>query len=130
MRINQETVGVSIGATQGAYQALDIARRSGGTAVVIGNDEMMRWQQILSSGEGLYVEPASAAAPAAVEQLSRAGSIGVNETVVALLTASGLKDPAATALQQDDLIVVPANINEAIAVLKAADVFPRESLVN
>jgi threonine synthase len=54
----------------------------------------------------------------------------VNETVVALLTASGLKDPAATALQRDDLIVVPANINEAIAVLKAADVFPRESLVN
>jgi threonine synthase len=84
----------------------------------------------LSSGEGLYVEPASAAAPAAVEQLARAGSIGANESVVTLLTASGLKDPAATALRQDDLTVVPANINQAIAFLKAADVFPRESLIN
>jgi threonine synthase len=130
MRINQQTVALSIGATRGTYQALDIVRRSGGSALTIGNDEMMRWQQTLSSGEGLYVEPASAAAPAAVEQLARAGSIAASETVVALLTASGLKDPAATALHQDDLILVPANINEAIAVLKAADVFPRESLVD
>jgi threonine synthase len=130
MRINQRTVAMSIGATQGTYQALDIVRRSGGTALVVGDDEMMRWQRILSSGEGLYVEPASAAAPAAVEQLARAGSIGANESVVALLTAGGLKDPAATALRQDGLIEVPANIDEAIAVLKAADVFPRRSLVN
>jgi threonine synthase len=130
MRINQRTVAVSIGATQGTYQALDIVRRSGGTALVVGDDEMMRWQRILSSGEGLYVEPASAAAPAAVEQLARAGSIGANESVVALLTAGGLKDPAATALRQDGLIEVPANIDEAIAVLKAADVFPRQSLVS
>jgi threonine synthase len=127
MRTNQPSVAVSIGATRSTYQALDIVRRSGGAALTIGNDEMMRWQQTLSSAEGLYVEPASAAAPAAVEQLARAGSIGANQTVVALLTASGLKDPAATALQQGDPIVVPANIDDAISVLKAADVFPRQA---
>jgi threonine synthase len=124
MRINQQTVAVSIGASRGTYQALEIVRRSGGTALTIGNDDMMRWQQALSAGEGLFVEPSSAAGPAAVEQLAQLGRIGADETVVTLLTASGLKDPATTGALQSDLMVVPADINEAIAALKAARIFP------
>jgi threonine synthase len=124
VRMNYETVAVSIGATRGTYQALDIVRRSGGTALTIGNDEMMRWQQTLASDEGLFVEPASAAGVAAVEQLARAGRIGAEETVVSLLTASGLKDPATTASMQKDLLAVPADLNDAVAVLKAVRIFP------
>jgi len=124
VRKNYETVAVSIGATRGTYQALDIVRRSGGTALTIGNDEMMRWQQTLASGEGLFVEASSAAGLAAVEQLAQAGRIGAQETVVSLLTASGLKDPATTASLQKDLLTVPADFNDAIAALKAARIFP------
>ena len=101
-------------------------REFGGTALTVGNDDMMRWQQVLSGSEGLYVEPSSAAAPAAVEMLARDGRIGANETVVTLLTASGLKDPAATAALQHDLIAIPANSRNAIALLQDAGVFPRE----
>jgi threonine synthase len=124
VRKNYETVAVSIGATRGTYQALDIVRRSGGTALTIGNDEMMRWQQTLASGEGLFVEASSAAGLAAVEQLAQAGRIGAQETVVSLLTASGLKDPATTASLQKDLLTVPADFNDALAILKAAHIFP------
>lgn len=124
VRINYQTVAVSIGATRGTYQALDIVRRSGGTALTIGNDEMMRWQSTLATSEGLYVEPASAAGLAAVEQLAQAGRIGAQETVVSLLTASGLKDPATTASLQNELLAVPANFDDAVAVLKAAKIFP------
>jgi threonine synthase len=124
MRLNQPTVAVSIGASRGTYQSLDIVRRSGGAALTIGNDDIMRWQDALSRGEGLYVEPSSAAATAAVEQLARAGRIVAHQTVVALLTASGLKDPAATAALQSDLQVLPADIGEAIAALKTAGIFP------
>jgi threonine synthase len=124
MRFNQQTVAVSIGASRGTYQALDILRRSGGAALTIGNDELMRWQETLSRAEGLYVEPASAAAPAAVEQLVHAGRIGAQDSVVTLLTASGLKDPAATATLQSDLQVLPADISQAIGALKSAGIFP------
>ena len=124
-RKNYETVAVSIGATRGTFQALDIVRRSGGTALTIGNDEMMRWQHTLASREGLYVEPASAAGPAAVEQLAQAGRLGRDDTVVSLLTASGLKDPATTADRQGDLLVVPPDLGEAIALLQDAGIFPR-----
>jgi threonine synthase len=124
VRKNYETVAVSIGATRGTYQALDIVRRSGGTALTIGNDEMMRWQQTLAGGEGLFVEASSAAGLAAVEQLAQGGRISTQETVVSLLTASGLKDPATTASLQNDLLTVPTDFNDAIAVLKAAHIFP------
>jgi len=124
MRVNQQTIAVSIGAIRGTFQALDIVRRSGGLALCITDEEMLRWQQTLSAREGLYVEPASAAGPAAVEQLAQAGRIGAQDSVVTLLTASGLKDPAATAAMQGDLLVVPADVDAAIGVLKAAAVFP------
>ena len=123
MRKNHETVAVSIGATRGTFQALDIVRRSGGTALMIGNDEMMRWQQTLANREGLFVEPSSAAGLAAVEQLAQGQRIGPQETVVSLLTASGLKDPSTTASLQQDLLVLPADFNDAIGALKAAKIF-------
>lgn len=125
IRSNSQTVAVSIGATRGTYQALSILRRSGGTAVTVGNEDMMRWQRLLASGEGLYVEPASAAGLVAVEQLTQAGQMGAGDTVVSLLTASGLKDPATTAEAQDELIAVPAGFDDAVAVLKAAAIFPQ-----
>jgi threonine synthase len=124
VRKNYESVAVSIGATRGTYQALDIIRRSGGVALTIGNDEMMQAQQTLASREGLFVEPASAAGLAAVEQLAAAGRLGERETVVTLLTASGLKDPATTAGRQQEMLVLPADINDAIAALTAAGIFP------
>jgi threonine synthase len=125
VRKNHETVAVSIGATRGTYQALDIVRRSGGTALTIRDEEMMRWQQTLASGEGLFVEASSAAGLAAVEQLAQAGRIGAQQTVVSLLTACGLKDPATTAALQKELVAVPADFDDAIAVLKTAKIFPR-----
>jgi threonine synthase len=112
MRKNHETVAVSIGATRGTYQALDIVRRSGGTALTVGNAEMMRWQQILAEQQGLFVEPASAASLAAVEQLALDGQI------------APLKDPATTAAQQQDLLPVPANFDAAVALLTASKIFP------
>ncbi len=51
---------------------------------------------LLARKEGLYVEPASATAVAGVELLVKRGAIRPDDTVVALLTASGLKDPDRT----------------------------------
>ncbi|MBX3535887.1 MAG: threonine synthase [Xanthobacteraceae bacterium] len=119
-----DTVAVSIGATQATHQALDILRRSKGVAVTAGNDEMMRWQSLLARREGLYVEPSSAATFVAVEKLKERGVIGPAETVVTLLTASGLKDTAVTAKYQDGLIVVPADFDEAVRELVKRNIFP------
>lgn len=120
-----DTVAVSIGATRGTFQALDVIRRSGGLAITIPNEDTMRWQQALATMEGLYVEPSSAAGLAAIEQLVRTNSLRGDETVVSLLTAGGLKDPNATAQVQGELPTMPEDMTSVVAALKAAKIFPQ-----
>lgn len=119
-----DTVAVSIGATQATHQALDILRRSNGHAVTATNDEMMRWQSKLAGQEGLYVEPSSAATLVAVQKLKERSIIGAGDAVVTLLTANGLKDTAATAKYQDEMITVPADFDEAVRELVKRNIFP------
>jgi threonine synthase len=120
-----ETVAKSTTATRSTFQALDTIRRSGGTATVVGNDDIMHWQQKLAREEGLYVEPASAGALAAIAQLRESGTIGATDKVVALLTASGLKDPGATAARQGEVLTIPGDVDRAFAQLRAMKLIPQ-----
>ena len=117
MPSTHETVAKSTSATRSTFQALAAIRGSAGTAISVSNDDIMRWQKTLGEDEGLYVEPASAGALAAVEQLRVRNEIGSSDTVVSLLTASGLKDTAASAAVQGDLVPVPADLESARAIL-------------
>jgi threonine synthase len=95
-RRNVPTIAPSIGADQGTQQGLMVLRATDGAAVTIENAEMEDWQAKLARATGLYAEPASAAPFAAIARLRAAGTIARDATVVALMTAGGLKDPAAT----------------------------------
>jgi threonine synthase len=112
------TVAKSTSATRSTFQALHVLRRSGGSAIVVGNEEILRWQRRLAQEEGLYVEPASAAAIAAVDRLRLAARIKPEDRLVILLTASGLKDPEATAAGQGDLLAAPANVDAAVQLFR------------
>ena len=118
-----DTVAKSTTATRGTFQALHVLRRSGGRATTVSNESIMQWQQDLASAEGLYVEPASAGALAAVAQLKNEGHIKSGDAVVALLTASGLKDPEATAAVQRRLPSMPENSDEAFLQLKSLQLY-------
>lgn len=117
MSKTHDTVAVSIGATRGTFQALDMVRRSNGQAVSIADADMMRWQRTLAADEGLYVEPSSAGALAAIETLRKRDVIAQDEAVVALLTASGLKDPAATGCFLSEDADVPLDLNSGRRML-------------
>ena len=124
-RPNVASIAVSINATRGTYQALDIIRKSGGTAITVGNEDLLRWQDLLSHQEGLFVEASTAAGLAAVEQIKQSGQMTAQHTVISLLTASGLKDPATIASIQPKMIALPAKFEDAVALLKAREIFPR-----
>ena len=87
----------SISVNQSTYQALHALRASDGTARVARNDELVDLQRALAADEGIYAEPSSMAALAAVSRLCEEGRIGPSDTVVVVNTASGLKDTPATA---------------------------------
>jgi threonine synthase len=124
MPLTHDTVAKSTSATRSTFQALYVLRASGGAATTVGNDAILQWQQKLARQEGLYVEPASAGAIAAVAQLRDSGEIGGADKVVALLTATGLKDPDATASVQDELVTVTGGAEAVFSRLGAAKLVP------
>jgi threonine synthase len=65
-------------------------RDSGGGTVALTEEEIVAALRRLAR-QGLFTEPASASAAAALDKLSDAGSIKANETTVVLLTSNGLK---------------------------------------
>jgi threonine synthase len=115
-----DSVASSLGATRGTYQALHAIRASKGAAIQISDDELLVWQAKLAATEGLYGEPSSLAALAAVERLRAGGVIDAGQTVVAVMTAGGLKDVAPMAQRQGAVPVVPPDIEAAVDALRTA----------
>ena len=110
----------SISVNQSTYQALHALRASGGTAVSARNDELLSLQRDLAANEGIYAEPSSLAALAAVGRLCKEGQIGGSDTVVVVNTASGLKDTAATAGAAPEIPTVDGDISQFLATLRDA----------
>jgi threonine synthase len=77
-------------------QALPAIRETGGTAVAVTDAEITDAQRTLA-GEGVGVEPASAASVAGLRKLRREGVVEADEDVMCLTTGHLLKDPDAAA---------------------------------
>lgn len=116
--MTHDTLAKSTTATRSTFQALYVLRKSGGAATTVSNEAILEYQQKLARFEGLYVEPSSAGAIAAVAQFKAEGQIRANETVVTLLTASGLKDPQATAAAQGELQTEDGDVESVFSHLR------------
>ncbi|MFC6989871.1 threonine synthase [Haloplanus sp. GCM10025708] len=85
---------IRIGNPVNAPKALPGVRETGGTAVSV-TDEAITDAQRTLAGEGVGVEPASAASVAGLRKLRDRGVVGDDEQVVCLTTGHLLKDPDA-----------------------------------
>jgi threonine synthase len=94
--------------------AAEAVAESGGDVIAVTDDEILSAQGFLARDEGVFCEPASAAA---VAGLFKKGA-GRDERVVCVLTGHGLKDPDLAVSQLASPPVVDAT---AEAVLKAID---------
>lgn len=82
--------GISVAQPVRGPLILQAIRDTGGTATTVTDDEI--WATLPMLGRlGLYVEPTSAAAPAAFLRLRREGTILSDARTVVMLTGSGLK---------------------------------------
>ncbi|WP_159591078.1 threonine synthase [Chelativorans xinjiangense] len=87
-----DTLAVSIGATRSTFQALKALRESNGAAVPVNNSGLIALQERLAAREGIFAELASVTPFAAIAEMRRRNVIAASDSVVALVTASGLKD--------------------------------------
>jgi threonine synthase len=114
------TVCFSVGTDQAPYQALKTLLDSDGSAEVASDEEVMRMQLELAASEGIYGEASSVLTLAVVKELRDEGKIDENETVIAVLTSSGLKDPASTHKILPEIPVVQPNVDALRAGLAQA----------
>jgi threonine synthase len=91
----------------GAVRARD---ESGGSISAVTDDEILDAYRFLARCEGVFCEPASAAAVAGLRKLARAGT--KLRQVVCVLTGNGMKDP-------DRALALASKIEETAAELEA-----------
>jgi threonine synthase len=74
--------------------ALRAIRESKGVAIGVTDEEMRDAQSLLASREGIFAEPASASVIAALKRLVEEGVVARDDTVVGVITGTGLKETA------------------------------------
>ena len=79
----------------GDVLTLQAVRESGGTAVAVGDDEMLTAGVHLASTEGIYAAPEGAACVAGLQKLLASGFLKSTDRIVLYNTGSGLKYPEA-----------------------------------
>jgi threonine synthase len=101
---------------QGAIDARD---QSEGLIAAVDDDAILDAQRRLARLEGIFCEPASAAALAVLERAVRDGDVAPGSRVVCVLTGNGLKDPGAVEGALDPILETPA---DAGALARAIEV--------
>jgi threonine synthase len=101
-----------------ASLALGLLRENGGTGFPVSDENVFAAQRMLLEQEGIYCEPAGAAALAAAIDACNSGIIGGTETTVCLVTGHGFKDPesiASAAARHEATLVEPDQLEKALA---------------
>jgi threonine synthase len=88
---------IRVGTPRNWRKALRALRESGGAAVGVSDREIIEAIHLLGRTTGVFVEPAAAAGLAGLMRARAKGVISETDTVVVLLTGSGLKDPESLA---------------------------------
>ncbi len=92
---NPQTIAtaIKIGNPASWRRAMRAVKESGGVMLSVSDEEILEYQKKLSSKEGIFVEPASAASIAGLAKAALQNLVGKNDRVVAVVTGNGLKDP-------------------------------------
>jgi len=116
---------IRIGKPARGEQAMAAAEESGGQIIAVSDDEILNMQSRLA-GQGVWVEPASAAGLAGLAAQLRAGKLHLQgKRVVAVCTGHGLKDPDIITRRMAEPQVLPANL---AALEEAILAGPRKNL--
>ncbi len=111
---------IRIGNPASWRQAEAAREESGGLIESVTDEEILRAHRLLSSTEGVFVEPASAASIAGLLKKHREGAVPPGAVVVCTVTGHGLKDPQWALRTEDGSTVEPVRVPvDAYAVAAA-----------
>lgn len=101
---------IRIGNPASWQQAVDARDHSGGLIDMVSDEEILAAHRLLSSREGVFVEPGSAASVAGLLKAHAAGLVPAGCRVVCTVTGHGLKDPQWALRTSDGSEVTPVRV--------------------
>ncbi|MGL3805939.1 threonine synthase [Paeniglutamicibacter sp. R2-26] len=101
---------IRIGNPASWKQAEDARDESGGIIDSVTDEEILAAHRWLSSREGVFVEPGSAAGVAGLIKHQAAGNVPEGKTIVITVTGHGLKDPNWALQTEDGSEVAPTKV--------------------
>jgi threonine synthase len=101
---------IRIGNPASWQQAVSARDESGGLIDSVTDEEILAAHRLLSAGEGVFVEPASAASVAGLLKCADAGLLDPGQRVVCTVTGHGLKDPQWALRDADGKEVRPVRV--------------------
>ena len=104
---------IRIGNPASWKQAEEARDDSGGLIDWVSDDEILDAHRYLSSEEGIFVEPASAASIAGLLKKHAAGQVPAGATIVCTVTGHGLKDPQWALRNADGDDIQPERVDAA-----------------
>lgn len=107
---------IAVGRPRNTLKACRALEESGGTSLLVSDDEILEAEKLLGSTEGIYSEPAGATPVAGVETALAEGVVDPDETVVVTSTGFGLKDTASAKQATADAYRIPPQL-EAVREL-------------
>lgn len=102
---------IRIGRPARGEEALRAAGESGGTIDKVSDEEIIEAYKLLASREGIFAEPASAAAVAGLIKKAQAGYFLAKATCVVVLTGHGLKDPERAVFESEKMVELEASLS-------------------
>jgi threonine synthase len=91
VRPNTVAKSLAIGNPADGFYSLKTVQKSGGSAVMAPEDEIVEGIQMLAETEGIFTETAGGVVISGLRKIARAGIIDPDEVVVAFITGNGLK---------------------------------------
>jgi threonine synthase len=112
------SVAFSIASPYGTYQGLSALKQSGGDGVRITDEGIFEAPRALAREEGMFAEPSSIASLTAVMQLASRRAVDPDQTIVVVITSTGLKDPNASRAWLPPVPAAPADFAGLLTVLR------------
>jgi threonine synthase len=112
---------ISVGRPRNTIKACRALEESGGTSVLVSDEDILDAEVLLGSTEGIYTEPAGATPLAGVKKALAEGIIDSDETVVINSTGFGLKDTKSAEAATGGVDRIDPEISEVEALYGTAE---------
>jgi len=112
---------IAVGIPRNPVKAQRAVERSGGAWIAVLDADILAMMKTLGNTEGIFGEPAGVAGLAGVQAAVKQGIIGATESVVAVMTGNGLKDPVNAGKAVGTPALLKPDLSELIAYMRQKD---------